>query len=300
MSTQAQPCILLTGASGLLGSAITSLLDKRGLPWRALRHGTPGWDPENGLLDPGHLEGVTGVIHLAGENIAAGKWTPSQKSRIRDSRRNGTRALSEAMAAAETKPAFLICASATGYYGDRGDEVCTEASAPGSGFLPDVVCDWESAADPAREAGIRVLHFRLGIVLALQGGALKKMLLPFKLGLGGQLGDGSMWMSWVHIADAARAFVHATEHSELSGCYNLVSPHPVQNHAFAKSLGQALRRPALFPAPAGLIKLLVGEMGEALLLSSTRALPERLQEAGFDFIHPSLPSALQNLLEKPK
>jgi uncharacterized protein (TIGR01777 family) len=288
--------ILITGSSGLLGSAITARLDEQGISWKALHHGEPGWDPENGVFDPAHLEGIDGVIHLAGENIAAGRWTETQKQKIADSRINGTRALAEGIAGMEKTPAFLICASATGYYGDRGEEECSETSPPADGFLSEVVQGWESAADPARSAGVRVVHLRLGIVLSPEGGALKKMLPPFKFGLGGRLGDGRMWMSWVHLEDAARAFVESAMNEDMSGIHNLVSPHPVRNVEFTQTLASALHRPAVLPAPAFMIRLLLGEMGDALLLSSTRVRPQALQQAGFTFRYPTLEGALTDLL----
>jgi len=296
MNTKTQPRFLITGSSGLLGSAITSILDTQGISWTALHHGEEGWDPESGVFDPKHLEGITGVIHLAGEGIAAGRWTDNQKQKIHDSRVKGTRALAEGMAAADQKPAVLITASATGFYGNRGDEICTESSQPGQGFLTEVVKDWESAADPARDAGIRVVHLRLGIVLSAKGGALKKMLPPFKFGLGGRLGDGQMWMSWIHLQDAARAFVTAATKDSFTGIYNLVAPHPVQNSDFTTALGNALKRPTVFPVPAFMIKLLLGEMGESLLLASTRVLPEKLKASEFEFTYPKIDEALKDLL----
>ena len=296
MNSKAKTKLLITGSSGLLGSAITDLLDKQGTEWTALHHGEEGWDPEAGVFDPGHLEGITGVIHLAGESIASGRWTESRKEKIADSRIKGTRALAEGMAAVDNRPDFLICASATGFYGERGDEECTEHSAPGEGFLPEVVQEWESAADPAREAGVRVAHLRLGVVLSPEGGALKKMLPPFKLCLGGRLGNGEMWMSWVHLDDAADAFTKAALDETTTGAYNLVSPNPVRNSDFTKALGSALHRPTPFPLPAFMIRLLFGEMGESLLLTSTRVLPEQLKASGFEFTYPNIDLALENLL----
>lgn len=296
MNDNAQPHFLITGASGLLGSAITRILDDQGISWKALRHGQEGWDPEAGVFDPSHLQDVTGVIHLAGENIAAGRWKEEQKRRIRDSRVKGTRALAEAIASVDVPPEFLVCASATGFYGDCGDETCSEESSAGEGFLPEVVQAWEAAADPAREAGVRVVHLRLGIVLSPQGGALKKMLPPFKAGVGGRLGDGQMWMSWVHLGDAAQAFVSAATETSFSGRYNLVAPHPVRNTEFTGALGRVLKRPTVLPVPAFAIKVLFGEMGETLLLASTKVVPERLQEQGFHFDFETVEPALGDLL----
>lgn len=297
MSTQSNSPILLTGASGLLGRRITSLLDRQRIPWKAIHHGDPGWKPEEGVCDPALIEGSAAVIHLAGEPIAARRWSEEQKTRIRRSRTLGTRAVAEAMAACDSKPHTLICASAIGFYGDRGEETLTEVSRKGTGFLSEVVDEWEAAADPARGAGIRVPHLRLGIVLSPEGGALAKMLPVFKLGLGGRLGDGRMWMSWIHVEDAARAFLFCLEHEEMEGSLNLTAPHPVRNLEFTRSLGQVLHRPALLPAPAFALKALLGEMGESLLLTSTRALPSALEKHHFRFNHPTLESALQNMVE---
>nr|MDA3874201.1 NAD-dependent epimerase/dehydratase family protein [Kiritimatiellia bacterium] len=197
MVTQTNSLILLTGASGLLGRHITALLDQQHIPWKAIHHGDPGWKPNEGICDPALIEGCSAVIHLAGEPIAARRWNEEQKARIRLSRTEGTRAIAEAMAACDSKPHTLICASAIGYYGDRGEETLTGISNKGTGFLPSVVHEWETAADPARDADIRVLHLRLGVVLSPDGGALAKMLPIFKFGLGGRLGDGRMWMSWI-------------------------------------------------------------------------------------------------------
>ncbi|MEX2606598.1 MAG: TIGR01777 family oxidoreductase [Kiritimatiellia bacterium] len=298
MVTQTNSPILLTGASGLLARHITALLDQRQLPWKAIHHGDPGWKPNQGICDPALLEGCAAVIHLAGEPIAARRWNEEQKQRIRLSRTEGTRAVAEAMAACDSMPRTLICASAVGYYGDRGEETLTEISGKGTGFLPEVVAEWEAAAAPAREAGIRVLHLRLGVVLSTEGGALAKMLPVFKLGLGGRLGNGRMWMSWIHVEDAARAFVFGLEHSELKGVFNLTAPHPVRNAEFTRTLGQILHRPALLPAPAFAIKLLLGEMGESLLLSSTRALPSALEKHKFQFNFSALEPCLRELLGK--
>jgi len=291
MESQSKNTVLLTGASGLVGKAMTPLLNQ---PWKALRHGEEGWDPENGICTPSHLEECSAVIHLAGEPIASKRWSESQKQKIYDSRVKGTRALAEAMASMQTKPQTLICASAIGYYGDRGEEALTETAAPGEGFLSEVVKAWEAAADPAREAGIRVVHLRLGIVLSPKGGALAKMLLPFKCGLGGKIGNGRNWMSWIHLQDAARAFVYCLENSQTEGVFNLTAPHPVRNSEFTRTLASELRRPARIPVPAPLLKLALGEMAEALLLSSTRATPLALEASGFQFEYPHLENGLKS------
>ncbi|MDF3128057.1 TIGR01777 family oxidoreductase [Kiritimatiellaeota bacterium B1221] len=293
MEPQPKNEILLTGASGLLGQAITSRLTR---PWKALHHGDEGWDPEKGICNPAWVKDVSAVIHLAGEPIAARRWSPAQKQKIYDSRVNGTRALAQALAASDNKPECLICASAIGFYGNRGEELLNESADAGEGYLSDLVQDWEAAAEPARQAGIRVVHLRLGIVLSDQGGALAKMLPAFKLGLGGKLGNGRMWMSWIHIEDAARAFEHVLTHPEISGVVNLTAPHSVRNREFTRSLAEVLKKPAVLPVPAFLLKTLLGEMGETLLLSSTRCPAAALQKLDFDFQHPELKPALRQLL----
>jgi uncharacterized protein (TIGR01777 family) len=296
MVTQSNSPILLTGASGLLGRHITTQLDQQQRPWKAIRHGDPGWKPNEGICDPALVEGCDAVIHLAGEPIASRRWNEEQKNRIRLSRTEGTRAIAEAMSTCNSKPRTLVCASAIGYYGDRGEETLTGGAGIGTGFLPEVVREWEASADPAREAGIRVVHLRLGVVLSPEGGALAQMLPVFKRGLGGRLGDGRMWMSWIHVEDAARAFLFGLDSSELEGHFNLTAPHPVRNRDFTRALGQVLHRPTLLPAPAFAIKLLLGEMGEALLLSSTRALPTALEKHKFQFNYPTLASSLRDLI----
>lgn len=293
MEAHTKNTLLMTGASGLLGKAVTSRL---GQPWKALRHGENGWDPEKGICDPSLLKGCKSVMHLAGEPIAARRWSDTQKRRIYDSRVNGTRALAEAMASLEAGPRILVCASAVGFYGDRGEELLTENMEAGEGFLPEVVQNWETAADPAREAGIRVVHLRLGIVLSAEGGALAKMLPVFKLGLGGRLGNGRMWMSWVHLQDAAEAFVQAVHNPEMQGIYNLCAPSPVRNSEFTRVMGKVLKRPAILPAPAPALRLLLGEMGQSLLLGSTRCAPAALKDHGFSFEYPELEPALHDLL----
>jgi len=288
--------ILITGSSGLVGKAITDQLDKQSLPWTAVHRSKERWDPEKGIFDPVLLDGHSIVIHLAGEPIAAGRWTDSQKKKIYESRVKGTRAVADAIANSQNKPELMICASAIGFYGDRGEEVLHESSAPGEGFLPEVVKDWEAAVEPARVTGVRVVHLRLGIVLSPEGGALNKMLPPFKLGLGGKLGSGRMWMSWVHIDDVVQAFLYVVSHQELKGRFNLTAPSPARNTEFTKILGAALSKPTIFPAPAFVIKLLLGEMGETLLLQSTRVLPTGLLAKGFRFRHPDLDAAMADLL----
>lgn len=292
-----QSPILITGATGLLGGALTARLDREGTPWASIRHANPRWNPGKGEIGAELLENHDTVVHLAGEPLVAARWTEEKKRAIRDSRVNGTRAIAGAMAKRSPRPKTLVCASAIGYYGDRGDEELDEGSEAGEGFLADVVRDWEAAADPAREAGIRVAHLRLGVVLSTRGGALAKMLPVFKWGLGGRLGDGRMWMSWVHLDDAAAAFHRACVDPNLSGAYNLAAPRPVTNRTFTKALGEALGRPTALPAPAFALKLLLGGMAEEMLLCSVRAIPARLEkETDFRFAHPDLRPALGDLL----
>jgi uncharacterized protein (TIGR01777 family) len=289
------PRILITGASGLVGSEVTRLLDAQDLPWTALSHRDEGWNPEAGHLNPSLLDGCDTVIHLAGEPIAAKRWTDAQKARIRDSRVNGTRALAEAMARSPAQHSTLICASAIGIYGDAGDEVLTEKSPVAEDFLADVVRGWEDAAAPAREAGVRVVHLRLGVVLSPQGGALAKMLPVFRLGLGGPIGTGKAWMSWIHLSDAAKAFVHALQEPRLKGAYNLVAPQPVQNQDFTKCLGRTLHRPAVLPVPPFALRLLMGEMAGALT-QSARVDSGLLQQTGWQPEFPQLGPAFNDLL----
>jgi hypothetical protein len=236
------------------------------------------------------------VVHLAGENIAAGRWTPARKEAIRRSRVDGTRLLAGALARLDRKPRVLVSASAVGFYGDRGDEPLTEASAPGSGFLAEVCLAWEAATAPARDAGVRVVTPRLGMVLARDGGALAKMLPPFRLGLGGVIGSGRQWVSWIALPDLVAALRHLLARDDLAGPINAVAPEPITNREFTKTLGRVLRRPTLFPLPASLVRLLLGEMGEAALLGSTRALPAGLQASGFRFSTPELEGALKAVL----
>ncbi|MCC5847849.1 MAG: TIGR01777 family oxidoreductase [Verrucomicrobia bacterium] len=296
--------ILVSGASGLVGSAFFSSLDPQThRVLQLVRHPVHAdsshvsWSPTEGEIEREKLEGLTAVVHLAGEPIAAKRWSPEQKARIRDSRVNGTRLLAESLAAAKNKPEVLVCASAIGWYGDRGTETLTEASEAGDGFLTEVTQAWEKAADPAREAGIRVVHLRLGVVLSPDGGALAKMMLPFKLCLGGPLGDGQGFMSWVALPDVVAIFNEAVTNPDMKGAYNVTAPHPVNSREFAKALGKALGRPAVIPLPAPVIRFGLGEMGETLLLHSAKILPERLtKEVGYEFQYPELSSALEALL----
>ncbi len=294
--------VLISGASGLLGTALTRVLRSDGhqtlaLVRRAPREGEVQWDPRQ-PLDPAKLAGCDAVVHLAGKNIA-GHWTQKFKQEVLESRSSGTRTL--ATAAAESfrrsgQPPVFVSASGVGYYGSRGDEVLTEASAAGAGFLAEVCKQWEAATDPARDAGVRVVNLRIGVVLARDGGALKPMLPPFRLGLGGRVGSGRQWWSWVSLDDVIGAMLFALT-GELRGAVNLVGPTPVRNIEFVKALGKALHRPTIFPLPEFVIRGLMGEMGEELLLTSARAVPEKLQAAGYKFQHANLDEALRAALE---
>jgi uncharacterized protein len=294
--------ILMSGASGLIGSALRPALVAGGHSTAALvRHTAQGdqvqWNPST-PLHPRALANFDAIVHLAGKNIS-GRWTDKFKREVRESRVQGTRTL--ATAAAESfgqtgNPKIFVAASAIGYYGNRGDEELTEASPPGEGFLAEVCQEWEDAADPAAAAGIRVVHLRIGVVLARHGGALKAMLPPFRLGLGGPIGDGRQYMSWVTLDDVVGAFQFALANDKLSGAANIVAPEPVRNRDFVRALGAVLRRPAIFPLPAFVVKSLFGEMGEALLLASARVMPAKLQSCGYAFRHPDLSEALRSTL----
>jgi len=294
--------ILVSGAAGLVGSSLVPSLAAEGHEvLRLVRRPLAGsgeipWDPAGGVLDPTRLEGVDAVIHLAGEPVADGRWNDEKKRRIRDSRVGGTETLARALAACARRPATLVCASAIGFYGDRGDEVLSESSAPGTGFLPETCVAWERACRPAAEAGIRVANLRFGVVLSPDGGALKRMLLPFKLLLGGRLGGGSQWMSWIAMDDAIGAIRHALATGSLDGPVNAVSPRPVTNAEFTRTLGHVLGRWTPVPMPAFAARLAFGEVADALLLASTRVEPARLLATGYAFREPELEGALRRIL----
>lgn len=292
--------VAITGASGLIGRHVRRSLEGGSSQVVSVSRGggagAVAWDPARGLLDPADLEGVDAVVHLAGEPIGARRWSERQKTRIRDSRVEGTELLARTLAMLDRPPRVLLSASAVGIYGDRGDEEVTEQSPPGDGFLAEVAAEWEAATGPASTAGVRVVHLRTGIVLAHDGGALQRMLRPFKLGLGGRIGPGTQWMSWITVDDHIRAVRYLLERDDLSGPFNLVGPQPVRNEEFVRGLGAVLGRPTVLPLPALAVRTVFGEMGEALLLWSQRVQPTRLVQAGFGFAHTDLRGALRAVL----
>lgn len=291
--------IAVSGASGLLGSALAPALRAAGHDVARLVRRKPGgadevrWDPAQGTIDAAGLEGVDAVVNLAGENVGH-RWTGPRKRRILESRVRGTRLLAETVAQLHPTPA-LVCVSAVGYYGLTGDEPLDESGPRGQGFLAGVVAAWEESSQPARDAGARVVHLRCGIVLARRGGALARLLTPFRLGLGGRVGSGRQWWSWVSITDAVAAFRHAVE-SDLAGVANVVSPGVTRNAEFARTLGRALHRPAVMPLPALAVKAAFGQMGEEMLLGGQRVESRVLLGRGFAFAHPTLDAALAHEL----
>jgi uncharacterized protein (TIGR01777 family) len=290
--------ILVTGSTGLVGRALVPFLSTGGHEVRRLDR--KDWDPEGGCLDPGSLENLDAVVHLAGENIAASRWTASRKARIRTSRIQGTRLLCERLAKLDRPPRVLVSASAVGYYGDRGGTEVDESAGPGFGFLAEVCQDWERATGPAVRAGMRVVNLRIGMVLAPLGGALGKMLVPFRAGLGGRLGHGRQFVSWISISDLTAAILRCLSDDSLRGPVNAVAPGAVTNREFTRTLGSVLWRPALLPMPAFAARLAFGEMADELLLSGTKVRPARLEAAGFMFEHPTLETALVDLLGRHK
>jgi uncharacterized protein (TIGR01777 family) len=293
--------IVISGSHGLVGSALVTALEARGDDVRRLVRHAPraadefAWNPDAGTIDAAALEGATVVINLAGENIAQ-RWTRNAKRRIRDSRVQGTTLIARTIAALSDKPNLLVNASAVGVYGDRGDEELDERSATGAGFLASVCRDWEAATMPAADAGIRVAMLRTGVVLSRDGGALPKLLVPFRLGLGGRIGSGRQWMSWIALGDVVRAVLQIVDDATLEGPIDTVSPNPVRNVELARTLGRVLHRPALIPVPAIAIRLALGTMGVESLLASQRARPARLLACGFRFEQPTVESALRAAL----
>jgi uncharacterized protein (TIGR01777 family) len=297
--------IAITGASGMVGQALAKSLEAEGHAVRRFVRGKSAttaseiaWDPASGLIEVDKLEGIDAVVNLAGENIAGARWNAKVKERIVSSRVDSTRTLCQALAKLERKPSVLVSASATGFYGDRGAERLTEESPAGVGYLPETCVRWEAETRPAWEAGIRVVQLRIGVVLSTAGGALAKMLTPFKLGAGGVLGSGEQYMSWITLTDLVAAIRFAIDNPTLHGAVNAVSPQPVTNAEFTKSLGSALNRPTILPMPAFAARLALGEMADALLLASTRAEPVRLTQTGFAFQHPELNAALAACLNE--
>ena len=279
--------ILLSGSSGLIGSALKSSLINEGHEVLPLSRDF------NQSID---FTNVDVVIHLAGENIAQGRWTKEKKAEIKNSRINNTRLLSEQIATSNHKPSLFISSSATGFYGDRLDSILDEKSSSGSGFLPEVCVEWEQSTQPAEQAGVRTVHIRTGIVLSKKGGALKKMLPPFQMGGGGILGSGNQYMSWISLEDEIRAISFIIHNSNIVGPVNLTAPNPVNNKEFTKVLGKVLKRPTIVPLPGFAAKLIFGEMADAILLTGNRVLPNKLIEAGFKFNHETLEIALKNVL----
>lgn len=281
--------VSVSGSTGLIGSALRERLTADGHQVVRL---------PRSYEDPIDFSGVDAVVHLAGESIADGRWNQAKKRRIETSRVNGTQQLARQLAGSAQKPAVFICASAIGCYGERGDEMLGEGDAPGTGFLPDVCRKWEAAAQPAAEAGIRTVWIRTGIVLDKKGGALAKMLPPFRMGAGGILGSGRQYMSWISLEDEINAIRFLIGNETVKGPVNLTAPNPETNHDFTKALGRALQRPTILPMPAFAVRMLFGEMGEALLLAGCRVLPKKLVAAGFEFCHAHLESALEDILHE--
>ncbi len=300
--------ILVTGSTGLVGTALTQALQHAGhTVCRLVRPNTStqsignsqafdvNWNPATGELG-GAAVGADAVVNLAGASIADGRWTPQRKQLLRSSRVDTTRAFVQALAKMPARPRVLVSASATGYYGNRGDETLTEASRPGNDFLSEIAKEWESEALKAEALGIRVVRARFGVILSKQGGALPQMMRPFQFGVGGKIGSGKQWLSWISLDDTVAILRSALENANITGPLNVVSPQPVTNAQFTKILATTLHRPAIFPAPAFALRLLLGEMADALLLSSQRVLPAQLQKLSFQFAHPDLAAALATIM----
>ncbi|WP_417377579.1 TIGR01777 family oxidoreductase [Gimesia sp.] len=297
--------LLISGSSGLVGSHLCQKLDSDSTyeTVRLVRKqssekqgATVVWNPSSDSLDLGLFAGVDAVIHLGGVNIANKRWSPEIKQKIYNSRVQSTSLLANSMAQLEQPPSIFICASAIGFYGDRGDERLDENSPHGRGFLADVCAGWEAATQPARDAGIRVINTRFGMILDKQGGALAQMLTPFKFGVGGKLGSGSQYWSWIALPDVVNAILFCLQHSEIHGPVNFVAPDEVTNLEFTKTLGKVLSRPTCLPVPAWAIKTIFGEMGQELMLCSARVTPQKLQTAGYEFTYPKLEDAFRGLL----
>ena len=298
--------ILIGGSHGLVGTALIKSLETEGHEiFRLVRHAPTSkteveWSPDRYSIALARIEGFDAVVNLAGESIAEGRWTEDKKRRIRESRVKGTKLLGDALANLAVPPKIFVCASAIGFYGNRGDELLTETSAAGGDFLAKVCAEWEDATALATEKGIRVVNARFGVILDTNGGALKKMLPPFRMGAGGKVGSGKQWMSWIALDDVVAGIQFALANDSIRGPVNFVAPVPVTNAEFTKTLGKVLSRPTILPIPAFAIKLLFGEMGEALLLGGQRVAPERLVAEGYEFSYPQLEQALVHILAKPQ
>jgi uncharacterized protein (TIGR01777 family) len=294
--------VLVTGATGLVGSALVPFLTEGGHEVFRLSRSDPknandiAWNPDSSDLPKARLEGLDAVVHLAGENIAAHRWNDQVKERLRRSRIAATKFLCETLAQLQRPPQTLICASAIGYYGERGAEILTETATPGTGFLAELCRDWEAACEPARKQGMRVVNLRIGVVLSPKGGGLAKMLTPFRMGVGGVVGSGRQYWSWIAIDDLVGAIHHCLIHSQVSGPVNATAPCPVTNREFTRTLGTVLGRPTVVPMPAFAARLALGEMADDLLLGSARVMPNRLSESNFKFKYPALEGALRHLL----
>ncbi|HEX6510840.1 MAG TPA: TIGR01777 family oxidoreductase [Chloroflexota bacterium] len=292
--------VLISGGHGLIGSALTAKLQSAGHEAIALtrspRTGEVGWDPRDGQLDRSQLQSFDAVVHLAGESIASGRWTAAKKSEILRSRVQGTSLLADALASVEPRPRMLVVASAIGYYGHRPGEALDESSPSGDGFLAEVCRQWEAAAGPARDAGMRVVHTRFGIVLSPKGGALKPLIGVTEAGLGGPVGSGRQMWSWIALEDVAGALAHALATDSLSGPINVVCPNPLQQRDFATVLGRVLGRPAFMPLPAAAARLILGEMASELLLPDQHVRPIKLLDSGYQFAFTELETALRAML----
>lgn len=298
--------IAITGSTGLIGEALVASLRADGHQVQRVvrRQADAGdddvvWDLDRGTIDAAKLEGVDAVVHMAAEPIRTGRLTADYRRRLHDSRRIGTTLLAETLAGLADPPEVLLTGSAVGYYGDRGDEVLTETSAPGDDFLAEVCSVWESSADPARAAGIRVAHARTGVVIADGGPLIDKVKIPFKLGVGGKVGDGSQYVPWIALEDEVRALRFVLDAPQVEGAVNLTAPEPVTNQELTKALGEVLRRPTFVPVPAFAMRLVYGEIGETLATVSTRAVPRKLLDAGFEFVHTDIRTALRIAFDKP-
>ncbi len=293
--------ILITGASGLVGTELQKSFAAKGYEMLLASRSEPKddrhiqWSIEEGFAEPEKLEGIDVVVHLAGENVSGGlRWSDEKKKAIRDSRVLGTRNVVDAISKLKDKPKVFVASSAIGFYGERGDEEVTESSAAGDNFLADVSKQWESESRRAEDAGIRTVLLRTGIVLSKDGGALGTMLTPFKLGVGGVVGSGKQWMSWISMEDEIAIISFVIENENIRGAVNAVSPNPVTNQEFTKTLGEVLYRPTFLPLPEFAVSMVFGEMGDALLLASTKVMPKRLTDAGFEFKYPDLKPAIEN------